>query len=372
MTPTAAGTGFTQHSRGFAIRGAVWTGGDAEVLPAHQVVVDASGQIARIEPITDLVDGLATFGDPKTWIGPSITDAHVHLGFGTIAGSLNGGVTAVRDLGAPPELASSWQRGRGGPGPVFTTAVAGPLLTASDGYPSRSWGADGYARFIDTPEQARAAVRDLAGSGVDVIKLALEPSGGQPVPSAETAAEVVRTAHELGLPVTAHALTLAMVERALSAGVDELCHTPLEALPQQIIEAMVTRKVVVTSTLQTFFSGRDRHAKTAAANARALIAAGVPMLYGTDLGNAGTGVGIDPRELQRIAAAGLGRKGALRAATEGSAAALGFNGRAGTGRIEVGQLARLIALHGDPIESDKPWGWLPSVAVGSWLRLGGR
>ncbi len=68
------------------------------------------------------------------------------------------------------------------------------------------------------------------------------------------------------------------------------------------------------STLQTFFSAGV--GRVAAENAADLHAAGVPLRYGTDLGNDGTRPGVDPRELDRLADAGMGRLGALRAATE--------------------------------------------------------
>ena len=58
-------------------------------------------------------------------------------------------------------------------------------LTAPGGYPSRSWGAGGFAGFLISPGQARIVVRGLAGDGVDVVKLAVErgPDGAWPVPS---------------------------------------------------------------------------------------------------------------------------------------------------------------------------------------------
>jgi imidazolonepropionase-like amidohydrolase len=82
-------------------------------------------------------------------------------------------------------------------------------------------------------------------------------------------------------------------------------------------------------------------------------------VYGTDLGNAGTRPGVDPRELDRLADTGLGRLGALRAATEVAARACGIRGR--TGRIVVGEAAALVLLAGDPLV--EPWVWCAPVAV---------
>ena len=97
---------------------------------------------------------------------------------------LAGGVVAVRDLGAPPADAARWRRLD-----APRVAVAGPLLTAPGGYPSRSWGSAGFAAFVDDPEQATRLVEGLVGQ-VDLIKLALEPRGG-PVPEPEVAQAVI-------------------------------------------------------------------------------------------------------------------------------------------------------------------------------------
>jgi imidazolonepropionase-like amidohydrolase len=257
------------------------------------------------------------------------------------------GLVGLRDLGAPMAWASRWRTGHRPclPGAPFI-AVSGPILTAAGGYPSRSWGANGYAEFVSSPAQARWVVQRLAAAGVDLIKLALEPGDQRwPVPGPRVVRAITDAAHSAGLPVIAHALTAEMVGRALDADVDELAHTPTERLPATLVERMADAGLRVTSTLQTFFTtgeGRD-----AAANAADLIAAGVRLSYGTDLGNAGTRPGVDPRELDRLAAAGLGRLGALRAATEWSATAAGMRQR--TGLLELGRPAALVLLPSSPL-----------------------
>lgn len=278
--------------------------------------VDGAGRVGDGPPPDGVraVDG--------AWAGPGVTDAHVHLAFGSMDDMLRGGVVAVRDLGAPPHLAREWR--------APNVAVAGPLLTAPGGYPSRSWGADGFARFVEDPAAAAAAVRDL---DVDVVKVALEPAGGQPVPDPETVRAIVDAAHARGLAVTAHALTRAMVERALDAGVDELCHTPVEPLGPEICDRIARAGVPVVSTIETL-------GEEAAANARRLHDAGVRLVYGTDLGNAGTRTGVDPRELRRLADAGLGPRGAFDAATR---------------PVVTGEVAYVVLLDADPVEDPEAW-----------------
>ena len=332
--------------RGVRLRGTVWAGGDAEPFDGA-VIVDSTGRIGYLGP--DIDADVPVLGGPGCWIGPGIVDAHVHLAFGAVDACLPAGLVGVRDLGAPAAMARSWRTGGAG----IVVAVAGPILTAPGGYPSRSWGADGFAAFVPSPDEARRVVHGLcADDGVDVVKIALEPGpDGWPVPAPDVVRAVVEAAHDAGRAVVAHALSTDMVRRALDGGVDELAHTPTEPLPADVVERIAGAGVAVVSTLQTFFYGGD--GAGAAANAAALHAAGGQLRYGTDLGNAGTVPGVDPRELDRLADAGLGRLGALLAATEASARAPGIRGR--TGLLTVGEPAALVLLSADPIAEPQAW-----------------
>ncbi|MFL6076268.1 MAG: amidohydrolase family protein [Mycobacteriales bacterium] len=346
-------------SRGVVYLGSVvWAGGDAAPFPDGVVVVDVDGRVAACGPAARVAVPYGLETHRAAWVGPAFVDAHVHLAFADPAAVAAGGVLLARDLGAPLADALRWQRGA-----APRVAVAGPLLTAPGGYPTRSWGSGGFGAEVAGPDEARRAVRELAAAGVDVIKVAFEPGdGGWPVPDPPTAAAVVRTAHESGLPVTAHALRAPMVARALDAGVDELCHVPTEPLPQALVDRVAAAGVPVVGTLHTH---RDTGATLA--NAAALHAAGVPLLYGTDLGNTGTRPGVDPRELRLLAAAGPGPIGALRAATTAHAAGLDRRAPAGwAGRLAPGAPAVLVALDADPLTSDGtgPVAVLPAGTVG--------
>lgn len=319
------------------------------------LVVAGNGRVAAAGPAEAVVlpAGVQLLGGPGAWIGPGVCDAHVHLAFGSAEQLLYGGVVAVRDLGAPPEVVARLRAHSGPP----AVQLAGPVLTAPGGYPSGGWGADGFAGFLVDPDQAGRLVAELAADGVDVVKVAVEPTGGQPVPSRVALVAAVRAAHEAGLRVTAHALTAAAVERVLDAGVDELAHTPTERLDDALVERIAEAGIPVVSTLQTLVVQQRQPSEAPARNAAALHAAGVPLVYGTDLGNAGTRPGVDPRELDRLADAGLGRLGALRAATEGSAALLGR-----TARLTVGGPADAVLLPADPLVAPEAW-WAPSAVV---------
>jgi imidazolonepropionase-like amidohydrolase len=339
------------------LRGRIWTGWSTEPLDGL-VVVTATGTVGYLGPDTDQArpGDLTVLGDPECWIGPGIIDTHVHLAHlpgSALDALLPGGVVAVRDLGAAPNVARALRTGHRTPpaGRPFV-AVSGPVITAVHGYPSDGWGAHGESIFVASAGQAPQVVQRLAADGVDVIKIAMEPGRGAPVPGPKLVRAVVEAAHATGLSVVAHALNVDMVRRAVAAGVDELAHVPTERLPEDVVAALAAANVSVVSTLQAFFSagvGRD-----AAANASALVEAGVRLRYGTAAGTgAGTLVGVDPRELDRLADAGLGRAGALRAATEDAARAAGIRGR--SGRLRVGERAALVLLPGDPLIEPGVW-----------------
>jgi imidazolonepropionase-like amidohydrolase len=335
------------------LRGRLWPGGDADPLrpePDGVVVVDPTGTVVAVGPVTgvDVPDDRPLVGGAGYWVGPAAADGHVHLAFAGHDAMLRGGVVAARDLGVPLALARSWAPG------CPQVWYAGEILTAPGGYPSRGWGADGFARFVADPDAAAAEVDRVADAGASSVKLAFEPAGG-PVPDPATAAAVVDAAHRRGLPAVAHALTVAMVERALDAGVDELVHTPVQRMPAELVARIAAAGVAVTSTLWTFAAEAGSDGATAAGgagafveNAAALLAAGVALHYGTDLGNTGTRPGVEPRELTLLAAAGLGAAGALRAVTGG------WPGRPTSGLVP-GSAVAAVLLRGDPLADAQSW-----------------
>ncbi|MQA78190.1 MAG: amidohydrolase family protein [Streptosporangiales bacterium] len=350
MTREEPTAGVTARPRGYVLRGRLWPGGGEPAIDDAVVVVDAEGIVAAYGPahLVDLPDGVPVVAGG--WVGPGVVDAHVHLAFGSAAAMAAGGVVAVRDLGSPVDDA----RDRRAPDAVPVVAVSGPLLTAPGGYPSRSWGARGFARFLGSPGEARRAVGTLVDAGVDVVKVALEPADGLPVPPAEVVRAVVDAAHDAGLAVTCHALTVEMVSRALDAGADELAHLPVEHLPTHLVARLALEEVPVVSTLHTLVGQGGPQANAVRANARALVGAGVPLVYGTDLGNTGTSTGVDVEELALLAEAGLGDEGAMRAATEGSAGVHGLRGRCEPA-VVVGRRAHMVVLPADPLSEPKSW-----------------
>lgn len=327
------------------LRGHLWVG-DGTTYDDGCVVVGTDGMVTACGESGGVDLPFGAHEVAAVWIGPGIVDEHVHLAFGDPEHALRHSVVEVCDLGAPPADAVRFRQLA-----APLTRVAGPLLTAPGGYPSRSWGSAGFAAFVDDPEQAQRLVSGLV-TQVDVVKVALEPEGG-PVPTAELVHAIVEAAHAANLPVAAHALSVAMVERALDAGVDRLAHTPTGALPAELVSRLVESDTTVVSTLHTFVASGDGNA--AVANAAALVAAGGLLRYGTDLGNAHTRPGAEPKELALLAHdVGMGTAGALRAATH---------------PVRIVEPARLVALSADPHDDLETFRNPAAVVCGTTMLL---
>jgi imidazolonepropionase-like amidohydrolase len=320
---------------------------DGARAPALRVVAGRlAGRAAEPPPGARVLDA------EGHWLSPCAVDAHVHLAFAAGLGAkdasegartaaalgrlarqlLLGGVAGVLDLGAPEPLLGALQRLA-----PLTVATSGPLLCAAEGYPTRSWGADGYGLELGDPGLAAGAVERLHRAGARMVKLSLDRRF--PLLSPRAARAAAERAHALGLQVAAHALDRAAVAAALEAGADLLAHTPVEPLDDQLIRAVGARRLFVTSTLHAFGG-------TAAAleNLARLRSAGARVLYGTDLGNQGTAPGLLEPEL-RLLGQLLGPAELLAACTREPARLLG----APLGSLDDGAHAHLLLLADDPL-----------------------
>ena len=273
--------------------------------------------VERAQVVCD--GGVITYAGEATYIGhadrelsldgflmPAAADRHVHIGLSDPAALLAGGVTAVRDLAWPPERIFTLADASEMPtfeGPLIR--AAGPMLTAPGGYPTQDpWAPPGTGREVKSPEDATAAVEELAALGAAVIKVSLNGEAG-PTPTDAELAAICDAAHAASLPVAAHAQGKGEVERALGAGVDELAHTPWIRLSDDVIQTAATRLRIV-STLDILSFGRDTpEIRTALDNLRRFHVAGGTVVYGTDLGNGDIPAGIHTREALLIREAGL-------------------------------------------------------------------
>jgi imidazolonepropionase-like amidohydrolase len=133
------------------------------------------------------------------------------------------GITTARDLGAP--LADSLSVKRR----IERGEIAGPRLFISGPFIQHKPypGTESYRWGVDSPEDGRRKVRQLAEAGVDIVKLI-----DQDKMTLAEAQAVVDEAHTLGLKVVAHSHRPDEIRRGLEIGVDNFEHTGLTTAPE--------------------------------------------------------------------------------------------------------------------------------------------
>jgi imidazolonepropionase-like amidohydrolase len=310
--------------------------GPGRLTPDVQILCEGGviQEVGAVHPVPQDAEVLSVGG----FLMPAAADRHVHVGLSDPAAILRRGVTAVRDLAWPADRIfavadASEMSSFNGP----LVLAAGPMLTAPGGYPSQAtWAPPGTARELDGPDDAAAAVGELALQGATAIKVSLNADTG-PTPGDAELAAICDAAHTADLLVTAHAQGAGQVERALGAGVDELAHTPwTQRLSEELIAAAASRMRIV-STLDIHSYGRDTPAlHVALDNLRRFHDAGGEVVYGTDLGNGPIPAGIDTHELELLAAAGLSVDEVFHALVRAP--------------LEPGAPADLVALDDAPLE----------------------
>jgi imidazolonepropionase-like amidohydrolase len=315
---------------------------------------------------------------------PGLIDAHLHLAFdasddpvGYLAHAGDGevldgmrtaavkclaaGITTVRDLGDRGYLALRLREelaARPASGPQVL--AAGPPITTRRGH---CWFLGGEADGVDG---VRAAVRDRAEKGVDVIKVMA--SGGQMTPGTQSyraqygldeLRAAVEEAHRHGLPITAHAHATAAIANAVAAGFDMIEHCSFVTAdgvdaPQELIDSIAGAGVIVTQTVGLMPGGTLRMALAGSPAhfidaVQRLRKAGVPIVCATDGGIAAS----KPHDVlpygvaALVNAAGFPPVEALRAVTSVAAQACRLGER--KGRIAPGFDADLLAVQGNPL-----------------------
>ncbi|HEX8025779.1 MAG TPA: amidohydrolase family protein, partial [Candidatus Limnocylindrales bacterium] len=181
---------------------------------------------------------------------------------------------------------------------------------------------------------------------------------GRPELDADELRAIVETAHDVGRRVMAHAQDGESVARCVRAGVDSVEHAwladraAIELLAEHGTTLVPTLVVTdVNRTLPGLTSAQrerqDLIERTHRASTEAAIELGVPLATGTDTGEVGVTADMVWREIAILADHGSTPMAAIKAATSGGARLLGLDGELGT--IEVGMLADLVLVDGDPL-----------------------
>lgn len=358
--------------------------------------------------ITAINDGLQDAGSDDTLIDlsehtvlPGLMDMHVHLStqhggpqtylqrftnneadYALKAAhyaqkTLHAGFTTVRNLGdsynETVALRNAIDAGLF-EGPRIYTAAKSIATTGGHADPTNSMAkhirpdtgpVDGVVNGV---AEAREAVRQRYQDGADVIKitatggvLSVAKSGQNPQFMTDELNAIVATANDYGMTVAVHAHGTEGMKRAIKAGVTSIEHgTYMDE------EAIALMKEHGTYYVPTIMAGKFVAEKAKidgyfpdlvrpkAAEIGPLIQdtftrayeAGVNIAYGTDSGVSAHG--DNAKELGFMVEAGMPAEQALRSATMDAATMLGVSDTLGS--IEVGKLADIIAVKGNPLE----------------------
>jgi imidazolonepropionase-like amidohydrolase len=356
-------------------------GTGAQAVPDAALLVER-GRIAYVGPAAGLPDGadrLPTLDFPGATLLPGLVDVHVHLVASagpdlaadvpkteverTLAAVANArrqldqGVTLVRDLGATGAEAVMVGRAvEAGALPGPRVLAAGPAVTMTGGHIAY------MGRVTDGPDAMRTAVRANLAMGARCIKVVATGGvltmGVDPREAAYTQAELdalVAEAHRLGLTVAAHAIGEGGVAAALRAGVDSVEHGMF--LDEAAIELFLKTGARLTPTFSAphgilggpsvpgWIKDRARPAAEAqVASFQAAVAAGIPVVAGTDAGTPDNPHGGVAREVAFMVEAGLDVLAGVRAATGEAADLLGVPNR---GVLRPGAQADVLVAGGD-------------------------
>jgi imidazolonepropionase-like amidohydrolase len=274
------------------------------------------------------------------------------------------GVTSVRDMGGKNGIDIGLKQAiQSGliPGPRML--VSGRLICMTGGH---GWQ---MGQEVDGPDEVRKAARDQIKAGADIVKLMA--TGGVMTPAVEPGSEQlteeelragIQEAHKAGKKTATHAMGTQGILNALRAGIDSIEHGVY--LNEEAVSLMVKRNIPFIPTLSALYhiltkgveAGIPRFAveKTLVVkpfhleSVRMAREAGVRIAMGTDAGTPFNTHGHNLGELERLVERGFTPMEALEAGTRIASEVLGLESQIGT--IEVGKLADLVVVQGNPLD----------------------
>lgn len=335
----------------------------------------------------------------QSYVLPGFMDMHVHLAqeyvpkaerrskiepeyralFAANAASktLMAGFTSVRNLGdGGMETISLRDAIKEGLviGPRIFTSGKTIATTGGHGDPTNGMPKDNYSPpspeegVIDSPEDAKKAVRQRYKDGADGIKitatggvLSVAKSGENPQFTDEELNSIVATANDYGLWTAAHAHGKEGMKRAVIAGINSIEHGTY--MDQEVMDLMKSKGTYYVPTIMAgdwvaekakipnFFPALVKpKAEKIGPQIQSTFAkaykAGVKIAFGTDSGVSAHG--DNWQEFILMTNAGMTNQDALKSATIETAKLLRIEDK--LGQIKPGMLADIIAVQQNPIE----------------------
>jgi len=289
--------------------------------------------------------------------------------------TLEAGFTTVRDAGAFNDCVISLKKGVDlgiVPGPRIM--AAGLWITQTGGPCDTDWPLhlpmEIFLKVVaDGVDGVRKAVRERFRAGSDFIKIFatgdVYSKGAGPEVRRYTIEEIraiVDEAHAVRKKVAAHAEGVEGIKNAIRGGVDtiehgiylddEACQMMKEnnviLVPTLVILRNIVTEGIEAGTLPEAVRKGKEAVEAHFASFRRAHEAGVKIAMGTDAFMGICRQGENARELEVMVEAGLTPMEAIVASTKTGAEALGLEDQIGT--IEVGKLADIIIVDGDPLQ----------------------
>lgn len=290
--------------------------------------------------------------------------------------TLMAGFTTVRDLGGSGvnvSLQSAIDRGYVTGPRIYTVEKAigttGGHADPTNGLRKDLIGDPGPKEgVINSPEDARKAVRQRYKNGADLIKitatggvLSVAKDGSGPQFTMEELAAIVETANDYGMTTAAHAHGKEGMKRAVLAGITSIEHGTM--MDDEIIQLMKEKGTYYVPTISAgkFVAEKAKiegfypavivpKALAIGPQIQATFAraykGGVKIAFGTDSGVSYHG--NNAKEFIYMTEAGMPAIEAIRSATVATADLLRISEKLGT--IEAGKLADIIATDDNPVE----------------------